>query len=298
MKTDHLTKPLLDILKDELALLTSMHSRHLSLLKSSNRKDTRVHLMVPLLGSIISSSNCLGMMLTHGFLNEAYMIVRALYERCLNYCYLSCCSERDFDSYFQHSMQKNLRALRSELVVANFGFTIESAHHRDILDMPAVDKVVKEYSRKVSGKEVQNWSKDTKNRFERLEWISKHVNGILWQPYVLIEVMLFEEASEALHGTFYGSLFHTGYLEPRIKRRDKWVAVDHITPQIQLLIGYCVLMHNSLIQSAHQRLANEEALKRSRANVLKTMEFMKHTSSSVSINSAEDMVAFLVPKER
>jgi hypothetical protein len=294
---DKRTKKFLDVLRDELTLLSNLFATHQSLLKESNGQEPRVHMMFPLLGSIISSSHCLAGMLVQGFLNEAYMIMRALYERCLNYCYLTCCPKEDFNSYFEHSLQKNIRALRKELVVAGFGFRIQLEGYEQIWDRPKVRKVLDEYSRRVSKKEIQNWSKVTKNRLERLEWISKNIEGIFWEPYVLVEVMIFEEASEALHGTFYGSVFHTGYLEPRIQRGRKWVKTDHRTLQLELLIGYAVLLHNSVVQSASHKYPNDQAIARSKSNVLRITDLMKETSSSVSLNEAVDAIGIMLPKE-
>ena len=297
LKVGGRTKELFDVLGDELALLVDLHSTHKALLGHAKAEDLRIHMMFPLLGAIISSSNCLANLLVSNFLNESYMSMRALFERCLNYCYLTCSTKEDFDNYFHHSLQKNLRGLRKELVVADFGFNLEMKGHEEIWDRPKVKKVMDDFSRKVSRKEVQNWSKMTKNRYERLEWVAKNINGILWEPYVLIEVMIFEEASEALHGTFFGTIFDTGYLEPRIQRAGKWVEVDHRTPQVELLVGYAVMLHNSIVQAAAHKYPNDSAVSRSKQNVLKAKDVLKETSKSVSIKEADDAVGILMPKE-
>lgn len=297
MKMGAQTKALFDVLQDELVVLADLYSSHKVLLGQTEAEDVRVHMMSPLLYAIISSSNCLANILFNGFLNESYMIMRALYERCLNYCYLTCSTKEDFDNYFHHSLQKSLRGLRKELVVADFGFRLEVKGHEEIWDRPKVKKVMDDFSRKVSRKEVQDWSKVTKNRYERLQWVAKNIDGILWEPYVLIEVMVFEEASEALHGTFFGTIFDTGYLEPRIQRAGKWVEIDHRTPQVELLVGYAIMLHNSIIQAAAHKYPNETAVSRSRQNVLKVKDLLKETSKSVSIKEADDAIGILMPKD-
>ncbi|HUN66304.1 MAG TPA: hypothetical protein VMW43_09400, partial [Bacteroidota bacterium] len=110
-------------------------------------------------------------------------------------------------------------------------------------------------------------------------------------------VMIFDEASEALHGTFYGCLFHTGYFQPLIQREGKWLEIDHQTPLAELLLGHIVLLQNSVMQAANLKYENKDALIHSRANIVKIKDLLSATSSSVSINESTDLWGFLLPRE-
>ena len=289
-------KEYLDLLQDQLRIVTDIYNDHRSLIKDTVGRDLRVHMMFPLMNSIISNGYCIGGMLVQGFLNETYMIMRAMYERCLNYCYLVCASDSDFNRYFEHAFQKNIRSLRKELIVSGFGFRLELKGHKEIWDRPSVKKLLEEYQRKISGKEIQNWSKETRNRFERLEWISKNIKDIFWKIYVFVEIMLFDESSEALHGTFFGSIFHTGYFENRIRRNGKWVNKDNVTPQKQLLIGYAAILLHTVVQAASHKRPIEESVNRSKNNVLKMAKLLEVTTASNDISDTDE-IGILLPTE-
>jgi hypothetical protein len=289
--------PYYRVLTSELELVQTAYFSHKALLGKDKSLSTRVHVLSALLYSIQSNAYALGTLINRRFINEAYILIRALYERCLNYCYLIAAPEDELVRWGEYSLQKNIRLLRKELVVGNFGMRLEFGAFREIWDRPQVAEIMKKYQRKVSGKETHNWSKLTSGRLQRIEWLSKNQTEIPWEPFVLAEMMFFDEASEAVHGTFYGTVFHKGFFEPEFQERGELTKEQDPS---SLLVGASIIILNSALIAAHQRYPAQDLVDRSVRNTHEIASLFKAEIPKVDvsdINPKKRILRMIVPKE-
>jgi hypothetical protein len=277
-------KPYLRLLTKELELIQYAYFGHKSLLGKDKSVSTKVHVLTPLLYSIESNAYSVGVLVSQKFVNEAYILIRALYERCLNYCYLVAAPDDEFVRWAEHSLQKGIRLLRKELVVGNFGMRLEFSRFQEICDRPQVAEIMRKYQRKNSTKENPQWSKLTRTRFDRIEWLSKNQTDIPWEPFVLMELMFFDEASEAVHGTFYGTVFHKGFFEPRFQEKGK---LAKEADSSSLLIGAAVIMLDSVLRAAHVRVPVEDLVSKSRDNAQSVARLFKTEIPNIDVSEVD-----------
>jgi Family of unknown function (DUF5677) len=283
-------KPYLKLLTKELELIQYAYFGHKDLLGKDKGVSTKVHLLTPLLYSIQSNAYSLAVLVNQKFVNESYILIRALYERCLNYCYLVAAPDDEYVRWAEHSLQKSIRLLRKELVVGNLGMKLEFSGLQEIWDRPQVAEILKQYQRKNSTKEDPEWSKLARRRTQRIEWLSMHQTDIPWEPFALMEIMFFDEASEAVHGTFYGTVFHKGFFEPKFQEKGK--LAEEADPS-SLLIGASVIMLDSVLRAAHLRLPTEDLISKSRDNAQSVARLLKNEIANIDISEVDPMKRIL-----
>jgi len=276
--------PQFKVLRDQASIVASIYSTHKALIAKGEKISTRVHMLTPLLSSIISNTNAIAMLVGSAHANESYILIRALYERCLNYCYLVIAPEEDFKRWFEHSLQKSYRLLRKELVVANFGFRLEMKGYEDIWNTPEVAELMQKFQRRDSTKEKQEWSTVAKSRTDRIDWLSKAGKDMAWQPFVFVEAMFFDEASEAIHGTFYGTVFHQGFFEPKFQEKSQ--LADAHDPSSLILATTTLLLH-TVIKGANLKVANPEALAESKRLTRQAADILKKEISEIDTEEIE-----------
>jgi len=149
-------------------------------------------------------------------LNECVMLARALLERAVNFCYLLVCDNDEWKRYWQYTKQKSFRKLNRSFEAAGRKVTMEYSGLPD----PSIDPVLKEAIDAFTGPkggEKTRWS--TTSLSDRIGIIAEK-EGVEPAVFLMNEMWVFEDASEALHGTFYGCSFHTGIYEPSNERSD------------------------------------------------------------------------------
>ena len=178
--------------------------------KNNNDRDKDTY---PILHGIVSNIHSIALLTEENKCNDAFIIARALVERLITYLYLQCCSQDEYKNYIAHSQQKSYRKLNQSLKVNDKEFIIKSNLEVDF----ELNKKLKEHIEQFTGKkggEITRWSKT--NIVNKLETIEK--NNLLSDKHFATLMMAFnsiyEDASEALHSTLYGCLFHYGGVIP------------------------------------------------------------------------------------
>ncbi|TAK62865.1 DUF5677 domain-containing protein [Methylobacter sp.] len=164
----------------------------------------RVCKLHPVYASIIEDTISLTLLARDYRINNSYIIVRALLERLVNFCYLQFCEQSEFDSYLTYSKSKAVRRLDrtieggSSQASVRWSGVVDWASHPDL--KAAYDKFTS-----INGREITRWTKvSLPDRAGLVE--SNTPRASLLLPLL----MIYSDASEALHGTLYGSLFHLG----------------------------------------------------------------------------------------
>jgi hypothetical protein len=163
----------------------------------------RVSKLYPLFSSIIEDSISLDLLLYHSRTNQSYIISRALLERVINFCYIQYATNDEFTSYIDYTKNKAARSLSRNLTLnGERKCSLNFINEKFSLPEEYQEAVNKFTSNK--GKEIPRWTQvSIDNRANLLD-------SMTGQNLFIHIMMIYGDASEALHGTLYGSLFHLG----------------------------------------------------------------------------------------
>lgn len=167
-------------------------------------KSDRVSRLYALYSSIIEDAISIRILGDHARLNQAYIISRALLERLSNFCFLQLCTEDEFKDYIDYTLNKAARR-QDRAIEANGKTVARIALKEGNLDLPpelaaAVAKFTSE-----RGREKTRWT--TVSLPDRVAVVEAKLGGT---GLFMSLLAIYSDASEALHGTLYGAVFHLG----------------------------------------------------------------------------------------
>lgn len=234
--------------------------------KGERTKDLKI-----VLGSICQTAASIGILSKHSFSNESTMLARSLVEKIINFCFLTVCDDQYYSDYMNYSLQKIYRKLERNIQVGDRQISFKY-QGKDSVSVPKeMEDAIQKFTG-TKGKERTHWTKLTLDEMLNILKEKTKVNVPL---FMLAKLMIYEDASEALHGTFYGCAFHTGYHLPEFKRDDKKAAKEREQKNLSLL---CV-QAGGLIDELLQHLSNYEDLKeladKSKENTKRTTKLME-----------------------
>ncbi len=221
------------------------------------------------LGSITQTATALAILSKNNLSNEATMLARSVVEKVINYCFLLVCDKEDYQDYMKYSLQKIYRKLDRKLVIGDkkiwtkYGESVK-------LPKDAVEAINKFTGTK--GGEITRWTEISLDK--RLELIANRTSlniGLI----MLFKLSVYEDASEALHGTFYGCAFHTGYHLPEFKPKDRKSAEIREQKNLSLLCVNCGAVVTELLKILNEYESVNEFYKKSKANTKNCVELMK-----------------------
>lgn len=259
-----------DFFQLQLSTLKELAKRSI---KENNKK--RINQIYPLVDSLLTSGNSIIFLVRHGLMTEGYIIARAFLERLVNACYLLTCEQKEFDDYVDFSMQKVYRSIQTKKdAYEKIGQIIPVP---DFSKIPIVAKGLKKYTSQ-RGKEITRWT--TLRIDKRIEAVGEKVKDFNVQIFLATSTYLYEDASEAAHGTLYGSLFHTGifYGVPDPKKGEAYLNGLRIV--MYMLLGLIV---EGLLYSAQTEIDVKDLIKVSTENFEKLRPYFE---KRVKIESA------------
>lgn len=181
-----------------------LHAHEIKVRNSSSGRATKLY---PLLAAIIEDSISLDILATHSRINQCYVISRALLERVSNLSYLLYASEEEYSSFVDYTKNKAARSLSRKIEIDGIekvSLKFSSGNYQFSEDYcKAVDGFTSP-----NGREIPRWTK--LNIDKRADFLDKKSGKNL----LLHVLMIYSDASEALHGTLYGALFHLGVFVP------------------------------------------------------------------------------------
>ena len=175
--------------------------------KVKNCQQERPEKLFPLFCAIIEDSISLDILALNSRLNQCYIISRALLERLVNFCYLLYASDDEYTSFVDYTKNKAARSLSREIQIdGKTKVSLKFSNGEYELPQDYKDAVDKFTSK--NGREIPRWT--SLNIDKRADFLDKKSGKNL----LLHVLMIYADASEALHGTLYGSLFHFGIYNP------------------------------------------------------------------------------------
>lgn len=241
--TEELLQQMNKFFIDEVALLRQLN----------NLEELRIKQAYPLLVSIIDNSKSMSLLGNYNLINDMYMIARSYVERMVNFLYLQVCDEDDFNLFQLHTTQKAYRRLERSIATTKGKVSIAYTG-KDQVSLPNLEEAINRFTSK-SGKEITHWTPVSLDK--RIEIISER-SKIKPSIMLMCKLNIYEDASEALHGTLYGSLFHLGVFSPGTKLSDPNDLLQHYTSLKTTIFWTCGLLTHDLFTLINEKHSNIE----------------------------------------
>ncbi len=203
------------------------------------------------------------------FFNECVMLSRGFFERIVNICFLLTCDEDSFNEYRLHSKQKTYRKLEERFKAGDAEIYLKYSGKKSLEENIEMQEAIKAFSTK-EGKEIKQWPKlKIPERIQLIQERAKIKPGM----FLLYQLMFYTDASEALHGSFYGTTFHLGWHIPSINTLDE--AIVEFRKKIPLFLQICAELIHVLIIVLSQSNDVDSYLKKSELNSKKAITELK-----------------------
>jgi len=176
-----------------------------------SQKIPRLNTIMPIAFGIITAGKSMATLLVDGNITEAYIMARTFLERITNLSYLLICQEDIFKTFKNHSYQKIYRSIVTKWESFNL-MDYELQKPKPSNFPPDMQEAIDEFTSR-RGKEITRWTNEPLAK--RFDAIHSKCPKFFKDKYILLTQFIYEDASEAAHGTLYGSLFHTGYIYGR-----------------------------------------------------------------------------------
>jgi len=145
-------------------------------------------------------------------LNEMLMVSRAILERLVNLCYLAVCGPEEVNRFRLYAIHKGYRKLDREFA----GFGVKYTGEVDVSQSPDLQQALSLFTSK-DGKELTTWT--TRGLRERVKLIGERTSFPVGL-FAILYLTVYEDASEALHGTLYGAGAEHAPFQP--KKKEPW----------------------------------------------------------------------------
>lgn len=179
----------------------------------AKKPQERVDTIYFLLFGLITSSKSILMLSYSGKVAECYILARSVVERIIIALYLLICEQDEFTRYKVYSNQKAIRMKNREIEVGTMKAVLKASNYEEMLNNPEVQKALGVFTGP-KGKKITRWN--TKSLKKMLDSIAN--SGLDVRFLMLAMIAIYDEASEVLHGTFYGAMFHTGVFETGVPK--------------------------------------------------------------------------------
>lgn len=178
-------------------------------------RNIRVAKLYALYAAIIEDAISIRLVGDDSRTNQAYILERALLERLINFCFLQLCTEAEFKDYLDYTLNKVARRLdRSIEVQGEVRARIALAGGDFELPSELAGAVAKFTSER--GREKTRWTNVSVP--ERAAVVDAKVGKT---GLFMSLLTVYADASEALHGTLYGAVFHLGAYDPGLVPKDE-----------------------------------------------------------------------------
>lgn len=219
--------------------------------------DERVDNIYLLLFGLVTSSKSIILLSQSGKITECFILARSVVERIINILYLLICEEEEFKRFTVYTKQKAARMGDREIEVNKFKAGLKASNYEEMISNPEIKEALAMFTSK-KGKKITRWN--TKSIKQMLDAIAE--NGLDIRYLMLAVLAIYDDASEALHGTLYGAVFHTGIFTMGIpqKKSELGKRWNSQFSMLFLSLGTCI---NSLFRGINSTYPIKELVKES-----------------------------------
>ena len=241
-------------------LLEEMYKYQFEELKKN--PNERVDSLYLLLYSMYDTAQSISILAVNHKINECYMLARALLERIVNYIFLLYCEEEDYKRYLAYTKQKSYRNLNRNVKVGELMAGIKWKGNTDLDNDPALKKAVDLFTNK-KGNPISGWRNKT---IDQMLLVISQRSEIDIKLLMLGKLAIYDDASEAMHGTLYGTIFQIGLFSTgNIKTKRQIVSSIH--GQLSLLFFTLSSCIDTLIVAINKVFPIEEIKEKSKQNL-------------------------------
>lgn len=257
---DKSTRRFFDFFMSQLALLEKLYQHQFTNLKHLD--DARVGKLYPLLFSIHHTGISISLLSSHLHINECYILARSFLERLIIYIYLYSCDESEYSRYISYTKQKGYRVLNRSFVAGDSEVRLKWSGIIDLEKEQDLKEAVNTFTSE-KGKPKTRWTSQSLSKMIQ----SIESRGKLEIGYMMLAILwIYEDASEALHGTLYGSTFHIGTFIGKIPSSKEELKKNWNEQFSALFLALGTCMH-TLIQSFHKVANVDDILSNSKDNL-------------------------------
>lgn len=151
------------------------------------------------------------------YYSEILMLSRAALEKMTNYMYSTVCSKDEHERFLLYPYYRGYHNLNREKHTGTNALNVKYSHASDIASLPQYKRALEIFS---NSNAKLKWSRDSRTLDEKLSYISQQTG----QPsfiFLLNSLLIYSDASEALHGSLYGAVSLLGVYEPPFSRNGK-----------------------------------------------------------------------------
>lgn len=240
--SDDTTRYFIGFFNDQLSLLEKLYQYQFTNLKHLD--STRIGNIYLLLFSIWNTGKSIDLLVRYKHVNESYILGRSFLERLITYTYLIFCDEEEYLRYLAYTKQKQYRVLNRKFVAGDSEAILKWSGSIDLKKYPDLKQAVDIFTSE-KGKPKTRWTSQTLSKM--LQSIAS--KGAIEISYLMLAILwIYDDASEALHGTLYGSIFHIGLFQGRIPSSKEELNQELNKRFSALLLSLGTCMH-TLIQS-------------------------------------------------
>lgn len=201
------------------------------------------------------------------FYSEMVMVSRSFLEKLINLSYLSVCDEEERKRYKLHAYYRTFHNLNREKTAGKGNtFSLKYTGQDKLKDFPEVREALELFS---ETNPKLNWS--TKKLDERVAFLDGKVD-INVVIFLMSTVTIYSDASEALHGSFFGSSLSTCFFDIHVDQNNIEEVKVHIlesTALTYLLLGSVVhefvqviALNNQIPEIIKKDKINQEEVKK------------------------------------
>lgn len=200
---------------------------------------------------------------------EMVMLARSFIEKTTNYCYLILCDEDEYRNYITHPYYRMFHNLDREKSAGNLKLSLRMEGRERLKTHPQIAEALARFSETNPKK---NWSE--KSIDQKVLLIHKR-SKVRVEFYLMNTLTIYSNASEALHGSLYGSAFHLGTFEPGgDPANPEWVR-EKIKKETVLLFAQLSSMLAETLKLVGIFQPIEDILQKSKVTEEKTLTLMK-----------------------
>jgi hypothetical protein len=211
--------------------------------------NPRVLSLYHLMLSIYLTGSAINLLALNNYLGESYMLARALLEKLINYMYLLVCEEDEYKKYLNYTKQRGYRVLNRSFIAGNQKVELKWAGSVNLDDYLELKEAISQFTSS-KGKAVTRWT--SLSLADRLNVIGEkttiNITGLMYSM-----LGIYDDASEALHGSLYGVTFNYGYFGGKIPSNTKEFAETYRNQLLTLFfaLGTSIASLIEVISSAY-----------------------------------------------
>ena len=192
-------------------LNTEIELLHLARMKCLKEKSDLWNVVNPLLFAVWDSSRTMTLLVDNYKVRDSYVVARVVVESLINICFIFAEGENAAIRAMSHARQKSYRNLERESQINDLGISVSWSGKDKIEVDNDLQNALDEFTHR-NGREKTSWTPETVN--QKLEIISakygsKKSGSLQWAFF-----SIYRHASEIAHGTYFGSLYIYGRMEP------------------------------------------------------------------------------------